>query len=107
MVRGLPVGGVSDELSPSTRLKTMKTRNFLAIAAFGGLLVAAGCKGKDEYGADSTGTAAMGDTTGMGAAGTTGNTGTMAPTGTITDSTGMTTGTMTDSTSTMGDTIKR
>ena len=75
----------------------MNTRNLLALAAFGGLLVAAGCKGNKDNAADTTGTAAMGDTTGMGAAGTTGSTGTMGPTGTMVDSTGMTTGAMTDS----------
>jgi len=94
MVRGLPCEARFRATLPSTGLNTMKTRNFLALAAFGGLLVAAGCKGKDENAADTTGTAAMSDTTGMGAAGTSGS---MGPTGTMTDSTGMTTGAMTDS----------
>ena len=71
----------------------MNTRILLALAAFGGLLVAAGCKGKDEAATDTSGTAAMSDTTGMGTVGTSGA---MAPTGTMTDSTGMT-GAMTDS----------
>lgn len=79
----------------------MKTRNILALAAFGGLLVAAGCKGKDNYSADTAGTAAMTDTMGMGAP----TTGAM---GTMTDSTGMTTGAMTDSTPmTSGDTTTK
>ena len=81
-------------LFPSTRLITLNTRILLALAAFGGLLVAAGCKGKDEAATDTSGTAAMSDTTGMGTVGTSGA---MAPTGTMTDSTGMTTGAMTDS----------
>ena len=85
----------------------MNMRNFLAFAALSGLLVAAGCKGNSNNAADTTGTAAMSDTTGMGAVGTTGNTGTMAPTGTMTDTTGMSAGSMSDSTRTMGDTIKR
>jgi hypothetical protein len=84
----------------------MKTRNILAVAALGGLLAAAGCKGNRENAADTTGTAAMGDTAGM-SAGSMDTT--PPPAGTMTDSTGMTTGsTMTDSTgATMGDTIKR
>jgi hypothetical protein len=86
---------------PLNQAQTMKMRNLLALAAFGGLLVAAGCKGKTDNAADTSGTAAMGDTTGMG-------TGSMAPTGTtMVDSTGMTTGAYTDTSSTMGDTIKR
>ena len=72
----------------------MKTRNLIALAAFGGLLVAAGCTKKDEAAVDTTGTAAMTDT-GMGAGAATGATGT---TGTMTDSTGATTGTMMDTT---------
>lgn len=42
----------------------MKTRNFLALAAFGGLLVAAGCKDKDNAAEDSA-RSAMTDTTMM------------------------------------------
>lgn len=85
----------------------MKTRNLIALAAFGGLLVAAGCSKKDNAAADSTGTSAMTDT-GMGAGAAAGTTGSMGTTGTMTDSTGATTGT-TDSTrtGTYGDTIKR
>jgi hypothetical protein len=85
MVRGLPFDRGLNEQIPLNQAETMKTRNIIALAAFGGLLAAAACKGKNEYGADSTGTAAMSDTTGM-SAGTT---------GTMTDSTGMTTGTST------------
>ena len=69
----------------------MNTRKFLALAAFGGLLVAAGCSGNKDNATDSAGTSAMTDTTGMGSMGTT---------GTMMDSTGATTGTtgtMTDS----------
>ena len=72
----------------------MKPRNLLALTAFGGLLVAAGCKGKTDNAADTSGTAAMGDTTAMGTAGTTG---TMGTTGSMTDSTGMTAGPRPDS----------
>ena len=42
----------------------MKTRNLLALAAFGGLLVAAGCKDKDDAAEDSA-RSAMTDTTTM------------------------------------------
>ena len=84
----------------------MKTRNLIALATFGGLLVAAGCSKKDNTAVDTTGTAAMADT-GMGM-GTTGSMGTTGTTGTMTDSTGATTGTMADTTASIsGDTIKR
>jgi hypothetical protein len=104
LVHGLPVEAGSNDDFPSTRLKKMKMRNILALAVFGSLLAAAGCKGNNENAADSTGTSAMGDTAGM-SGGTMGTT--EAPTGAMTDSTGMTTGTMTDSATSMGDTIKR
>ena len=78
----------------------MKTRNLIAFATFGGLMVAAGCAKKDNNAADTAGTAAMADT-GMGA-------GSMAPAPTMTDSTGAATGTMADTTASVyGDTIKR
>jgi len=82
----------------------MKTRNLIALATFGGLMVAAGCTKKDNAAVDTTGTAAMTDTgMSMGA-----GTGTMGTTGTMTDSTGATTGTMADTTKSIyGDTLKR
>ncbi|MGE5749166.1 MAG: hypothetical protein ACM31F_04360 [Gemmatimonas sp.] len=74
----------------------MNTRNLLTIAAFGGLLVAAGCKDKDDKAEDSAGTAAMTDTT------------TMAPAPAVsTDTTAAPTTTDTTKTGTYGDTIKR
>lgn len=76
----------------------MNTRNLLTIAAFGGLLVAAGCKDKDDKAEDSAGTAAMTDTMSMGAPSATTTTppDTTAPATTDTTKTG-----------TYGDTIKR
>ena len=76
----------------------MNTRNFLTIAAFGGLLVAAGCKDKDDKAEDSAGTAAMTDTTSMARSATT----TTPP-----DTTAAPTTKDTTKTGTYGDTIKR
>jgi hypothetical protein len=76
----------------------MNTRNFLTIAAFGGLLVAAGCKDKDDKAEDSAGTAAMTDTTSMAPSATT----TTPP-----DTTAAPTTKDTTKTGTYGDTIKR
>jgi hypothetical protein len=76
----------------------MNTRNLLTIAAFGGLLVAAGCKDKDDKAEDSAGTAAMTDTTSM-----------AAPSATTTMPADTTAAPKTDTTKTgaYGDTIKR
>ena len=90
---------------PSTRRYKMNTRNLIALATFGGLMVAAGCTKNDNNAVDTAGTAAMADT-GMGTS--TGTMGTTGTTGTMTDTTGATTGTMADTTaSNSGDTIKR
>lgn len=76
----------------------MKTRNILALAAFGGLLVAAGCKDKDDAKEDSA-RSAMTDTTTMAPA--------PAPAVTTDSTAGTTMPTDTTKTGTYGDTIKR
>jgi len=88
----------------------MNTKGFMTVAAFGGLLLAAGCMKKDTAATDSAGTAAMADTSAGGAAATGTYGTTPAPTMSDTAATGnMGTATGTDTTKgrTTGDTTTR